>query len=425
MVPIRQTSLRQVQSAVSQPRFYRPELDLLRLLAFTMVFLHHTPAEYVAWSPLLTQINHACASGVQLFFVLSSYLITELLLREREKTGSVHVQAFFMRRILRIWPLYFCFIGACLLITHLTHFVIFPTSAAVAFLLLAGNWWVAAHGFLSTVGGPLWSISLEEQYYLLWPFVARFGSRLGLWIASIGFLVCALLTLGYFGHSLAPRYAVWSNSFVEFEFFAVGAILALLLHGRNVQPPVWTRPLLMGSAALLLGLAGSYFKVIVGSGGVPARQLLSGYGCLTLAIVAIFLAFFGATVSSWAKPLEFLGRISYGLYVFHDLSIRMVYRTVYPRLASLLARHNAPSGLMYLPLTLGSLLLCIVLAWLSYRYLEAPFLHLKVRFTFVRSQREPNGWSKATGPRTTQPRGGRSHAYPASSAAGERTATSR
>ena len=379
---------RAAASAASAPRFYRPELDVLRLLAFTMVFLHHTPGEYVAWSPLLTEANYACASGVQLFFVLSSYLITELLLRERERTGSVHVQAFFMRRILRIWPLYFCFIGACLLITHLTHFVIFPTSASVAFLLLAGNWWVAAHGFLSTVGGPLWSISLEEQYYLVWPFVARFGSRRSLWIFSAGFIASAFLALVYLGHTLAPRYAVWSNSFVEFEFFAVGAILALVLHGRSIRPPTWTRPMLSVLATILLVLAGSYFKVIVGYGGVPATRLLPGYLCLTLGIAAIFLAFLNAAVAPWAKPLEYLGKISYGLYVFHDLSIRIVYRAAYPRLASLLLRHHAASGLMYLPLTLSSLLICIALASLSYRFLETPFLHLKSRFTFVRSRRD-------------------------------------
>ena len=291
----------------------------------------------------------------------------------------------------------------------MTHFVIFPASAAAAFLLLAGNWWVAAHGFLSTVGGPLWSISLEEQYYLVWPFVARLGARRGLWIASTGIVVVALLALGYLGHTLAPRYAVWSNSFVEFEFFAVGAILALVLHGRSARPPTWARPLLMLLAALLLGLAGSYFKVIVGFGGVPAGQLIAGYLCLTLAMVAIFLAFLNAAVPRWAKPLEFLGKISYGLYVFHDLSIRVVYRAAYPRLASLLLRHHAPSGLMYLPLMLSSLLVCVAMAGLSYRYLETPFLRLKERFTFVRSRGEPDDRYE-----TIQPRGDRSHAYPAS-----------
>ena len=384
--PAGQTHGQGTHPAVLQGRFYRPELDLLRLLAFTLVFLHHTPIEYIAWSPFLTQVALACASGMQLFFVLSSYLITELLLRERERTGSVHVQAFFMRRILRIWPLYFCFIGACVLITHATHFVIFPASAALAFLLLAGNWWVVAHGFLSTIGGPLWSISLEEQYYLVWPFVARLGSRRGLWIASATFMVTAAVAMIYLGKTLAPRYAVWSNSFVEFQFFALGAILALVLHGRSLRPPAWARAALLLGAVALLALATSRCGVF-GDRGISPAKLLCGYFCVSVAIIAIFAAFLNGVVPRSAQPLIYLGKISYGLYVFQDLAIRIAYRTTYPRLASLLARYNAAPQLMYLPLIVESLAICIALASLSYRFLETPFLRLKGRFTFIGSRR--------------------------------------
>ena len=379
------SSAQNVASAALQGRFYRPELDLLRRLAIILVFLHHTPAEYVEWSPILTQAGYACASGMQLFFVLSSYLITELLLRERERTGSIHVPAFFMRRILRIWPLYFCFIATCLLVTHATGFIIFPASAAAAFLLLAGNWWVVAHGFLSTIGGPLWSISLEEQYYLVWPFVARFGSRRGLWIASATFMVTAAFALVHLGHALTPRYAVWANSFVEFQFFAVGAILALMLHGRRVLPPVWTRPCLLLLAALLLAFATSWCSLF-GDRGVAAAKLLIGYSCVSVAVIAIFVAFLNATVPRFAEPLIFLGKISYGLYVFHDLAIRIVYRLAYPRFASLLSKHNGRPELMCLPLVVSSLLIYIALASHSYRLLETRFLRLKSRFTFVRSR---------------------------------------
>src|SRR3954463_14084740 len=93
--------------------FYRPELDALRFFAFFAVFVHHTlphdPTKYAAQHlpGFLAVVAGAGAFGVDLFFLLSAYLITSLLLRERRQTGKIAVRAFYLRRILRIWPLYF------------------------------------------------------------------------------------------------------------------------------------------------------------------------------------------------------------------------------------------------------------------------------------------------------------------------------
>src|SRR5438552_17688903 len=100
-----------------RPGFYRPELDVLRFGAFLLVFIHHgfplTAAEYAGWgvpgvvAALLASGARAGALGVDLFFALSAYLITELLLREQRSHGTFSIRAFYVRRILRIWPLYF------------------------------------------------------------------------------------------------------------------------------------------------------------------------------------------------------------------------------------------------------------------------------------------------------------------------------
>src|SRR5580700_10426510 len=106
-----------------QKRFYRPELDLLRLLAFALIFVHHaTPASYIRSYPFLQRFSDACEAGLQLFFLLSAFLIAELLLREKEETGSIHLKAFYIRRILRIWPLYFLTISAGAALGRWTHF---------------------------------------------------------------------------------------------------------------------------------------------------------------------------------------------------------------------------------------------------------------------------------------------------------------
>src|ERR1700690_2343892 len=106
----------QASSPASSPaRFYRPELDALRFFAFLAVFVYHTSpsdppyysARHIPCAYLVAAASHAGAFGVDLFFLLSAYLITELLLRERDECGQVHLDSFYVRRILRIWPLYF------------------------------------------------------------------------------------------------------------------------------------------------------------------------------------------------------------------------------------------------------------------------------------------------------------------------------
>ena len=97
--------------------FYRPELDLLRFVAFLLVFLSH--GLWADLSPVTLAISKAGVSGLALFFLLSSYLITELLLREHASTGTVHLKAFYLRRVLRIWPLYLL---ALLMATVLARF---------------------------------------------------------------------------------------------------------------------------------------------------------------------------------------------------------------------------------------------------------------------------------------------------------------
>ncbi len=116
--------------------------------------------------------------GVPVFFLLSAFLITELLLRERDATGRIHVGAFYIRRILRIWPLYFAaFFGLALL----NHFVpgvgTSEPLACLAFTFFAGNWYILHHGWIAGSVDPLWSISVEEQFYIAIPLLAARAGR--------------------------------------------------------------------------------------------------------------------------------------------------------------------------------------------------------------------------------------------------------
>lgn len=378
----------------SDRQYYRPELDVLRLFAFVSVFLFHglpgiEIANHSGWSRLpslvFSSLKNAGSFGVCLFFVLSSFLITELLMRERLRTGTVHVRAFYIRRILRIWPLYFVF----LLLGYLLG-IVFPewrveTPRLAAFLLLVGNWYVAAFGMLPTPIAPLWSISIEEQFYLTWPWLAKAGGRIGILVTSALILPLSCLAIYFIARSgQGASQVIWFSSVVQFEFFALGALMALLLKGRVPHWSVGSRLVLLIVSLVLWVAAEGIFHLresVLESG--PMSYLI-GYQFIGLGCVLLLIGFLGMRSDWFPRQLIYLGKISYGLYVFHYLCLDVVSRAfthLFPTAHGIFA--VAMRGLSTMSL---ALLLTTLLAMFSYRFLEQPFLRLKERFTFIRSR---------------------------------------
>ena len=144
----------------SKQTFYLPELDALRFFAFLAVFLCHVAVRdgRFTWEARTGML------GVDLFFALSAFLISELLLREKDRNGTLDVRAFWIRRILRIWPLYFTMLAvAFILRAPLRESLL----TLIGFALFAGNF-AALFATPSPLIGALWSLSIEEQFYLPW-----------------------------------------------------------------------------------------------------------------------------------------------------------------------------------------------------------------------------------------------------------------
>ena len=370
-----------------RPRFYHPELDALRFFAFLAVFLHHAlprvarsyvdlgiPPRAAGW--LVTAVGSG-GYGVDLFFVLSSYLITELLSREQSLRGSVDVRSFYIRRALRIWPLYYAFLGMIVVIEPLLvpdHE--FPWVHRLSFMALAGNWSCALLDYPRSVAALLWSVSIEEQFYLVWPLVvATFrGGRLA--IAAGGLLVVSTLTRAALVAAGVPHPGIWCNTFARLDPIACGALLSIGLRGRNLR---MARAGRWGLAVLglILWLGAARLTSLWRSSS------LVGYPAIALActlIVASTLRDSRGESEGRARwhPLVYLGKISYGLYVFHVFALALV---------DILLAHVAPAGgpgRWALRSSLG-LAATMLLAAGSYRWLETPFLRLKERFTVVPS----------------------------------------
>lgn len=365
----------QAQAATTGKKFYRPELDVLRFVAFLLVFFDHGSGSF--HSALALKVGEASRAGLQLFFILSAYLISELLLREREKTGTVHIPSFFVRRVLRIWPLYFFFIGAIYIAGRFGH-GFFPTGALLAFVALAGNWWIYVNGFLAFAVGILWSISVEEQFYLVWPWLVKAGGERALQVIVPVVLVVSSMALWYSGHRELGVNKYWTNSLIEFAYFAVGAVLALLLHRRTFQPSAIGRTGLFAAAASAFLLLVFRFPVAAPDRVIHTPGLFAAFTLLGVVGVCLFLGFYGLPLGSKRGVFVYLGRISYGLYVFHLFVLQA---------CEAMLRRSHLHGVTYAMVQLSmAFAITVAVAALSYRFLETPFLKLKSRFTFVHSR---------------------------------------
>jgi peptidoglycan/LPS O-acetylase OafA/YrhL len=358
--------------------FYRPELDSLRFFAFLAVFVDHTllldPGRGQWWKRLLGGIGASGAFGVDLFFALSAYLITELLLRERESTGTLGVRAFYLRRILRIWPLYFAF----LLFTVLLPGDGMTPSYAAGFALFCGNWLSIAHP-VQTLAAPLWSVSVEEQFYLIWPWAVRRGDTRRIAVIAVCMAVasvacCVALEAAGIGEPWISK-----NSLCRAQGIAAGVLLAVVLDGQVPQLSSVKRWSIIGAALVLLAALGNLDPFAAGVHLMRATLVYPAVALLCAGILFAVLGAEGALGTFMRHPaLVYLGRISYGLYVFHQVGIAVANR-VFPDHLRVVRQWPLHFAL--------SLLVTLAFSAASYRFLEQPFLRLKRRrYTVVESR---------------------------------------
>ncbi len=375
-------------------RFYVPQLDGLRFFAFLFVFFHHLPPLVSPGTPVLGAlfggIHDFGWAGVDLFLCLSGFLITRLLLLEWKATGKLRIVSFYVRRSLRIWPLYFTLLILAFMI--LPRIGLFgprygdPAYTQMvrlhgwSFPVFLGNWTVALHGYSpSSVLNPLWTVSLEEQFYLTWPLIVFVVLRSGRGVLGIAGIMlvastaCRVLTvLLHFQHPF-----MWAATITRLDPLAFGIILASTegqrlisaLSRRTALASIVAGVLIFVTAALCGPIEKQRSVAVVQYTATAIASACLLTGALRQQVVADFLSH---------PALRYLGKISYGLYAIHLALISAVHRLVS---ATQIPARFAPAATLLL-----SLAVVISLGALSYRYLETPFLRLKDRFSVVRSR---------------------------------------
>jgi peptidoglycan/LPS O-acetylase OafA/YrhL len=359
-------------TAHEKDRFYMPELDGLRFFAFLAVFLSHVAVFSNGASPSRPVVVELCNMlgrfGVDLFFALSAYLLTCLMLAERENSGTLRLGAFYMRRLLRIWPLYFTWLMVLMLTRHLWSD--YSLGFFVPFLLFGANF-AASFGLItSIVILPLWSLSVEEQFYLVWPLLFRKLTRRGVLVAGVtlwiftGFARFELLRLGMTPHQ------IWFIGFTRVGAIALGIVMAAMPRYSVRARGLW---FLLGLACW--GDAALCHLYRMHPEGMTAPML--GYSMAAIGAAAFLFAAIGIKRGSLLTHPNFiyLGRISYGMYVFHGAALALASRIV-PAM---------PDPIFWPAFAIVAFNLTLVLSTASYRWLESPFLQLKKRYEVVRS----------------------------------------
>jgi peptidoglycan/LPS O-acetylase OafA/YrhL len=327
--------------------------------------------------------------GVPLFFFLSAFLITELLTKEQEQFGKISVRSFYIRRILRIWPLYFTFFFGMVLITQFTDlFGHISGNTQLAFSLFSGNWYITFNKWLPSYPiNPLWSISVEEQLYILLPIILFYSGKRGLKIFSFLALATAYATIIFYAQRPTKGFSgEWTNSFVQFQFFAAGILLSIYLKSWQPNWPLFVRCLIFIGGLISWLIASIVCKVNADSPHLSTvPQAICGWLLILNAVILFFLSLYGSPKKYMPSVLAYLGRISYGMYIFHITMFWIVYHIFKTELATF----SDKIGLYEWRNDVGFVIAFIAtlfISLLSYHFFEKPFLQLKRKFTFIPSR---------------------------------------
>ena len=361
-----------------------PELDGVRAVAVLSVIAFHVGASAGSASGgLLNEILGFGWCGVDLFFVLSGFLITGILIDTKGTPGAF--KNFYVRRTLRIFPLYY---ATLLIFFHVVPAVAnlfsrmnqFSPREEIWYWLYLSNWSPSVgteHALLS----HLWSLSIEEQFYVIWPLlVLTLSARAAMRVAIGVALGCALIRLLAAGHVEAPL--IYRNTILRADALEFGALCAFFVrNGFFLKQASRWRPVLLGAAvaglAACIGLSGT------SSYRTPMNVV--GYSCLGVAFSYLVLwAVQGPGTRLHAllrsRFLRRIGKHSYAMYIFHVPVTSLLNAAWFAHPWFATVHSELPSTALVLVNVIATIAVAFVMALLSWWLLENRFLQLKSRF---------------------------------------------
>lgn len=361
---------------------YFPNLDASRFFGFILVFLGHcfitTSSEIKSSNTYSFIVNWGKVGvlGLEYFFVLSSFLITWIILKEQHLTNSFSIKNFIVRRTLRVWPLYFLVVligyGIFHWLSSMGHNLT-PLPDFYHFGLFTINFYVSEHGinFLFFLAF-LWSISIEEQYYLFYSLITKYIKPNILLFCSL--MIISSLVFRFF--FLDDDKQLYFNTFSALGNFGIGGITAFIAF---YQKPIFTK---LTNRSRSFNIV--FYIVLLLS--IIFYHQINSYWFNTLFIRIYFSLLFAYMIieqacgkNRWfnmgkSKRLDYWGKISFGLYCFHGITITLLIKALeFTGVKDFLIS-------VYLVYPIIILIVTIILSHLSFKYYEKYFLNLKNQF---------------------------------------------
>ena len=367
-----------IQTSIQNQRRHFHTFDALRFFAFFKVFLLHLPITAFPW---FNYIRAGGGIGVQFFFVLSGFLITYIILEEKNRTGQFNLKHFFARRILRIWPLYYLMILVAFLTPFITENLLHVATSAEGYapewwksLLFLENYKMMATGEHPNVSplGVMWSLCIEEHFYIIWGLLLYFIPVRRLPVV----IICSVL-LGYISRSFYAGPGIPAlDIFTNIDLFAFGALPAYLLVTRRfatenalLRVPFWVKLLFVAVLVVVVQLCSQY------------TDDDNAFVTLTTVLGVMFAILISFTIPQHTRfsigdknLLSRLGLYTYGLYLYHTIIISLL-RALYPAMG---LSADTPGGAVLF--VIAALLATIAVSIASYYIFERPFLKLKKWF---------------------------------------------
>lgn len=341
-------------------------LTELRAIAALLVIISHIDQFHYIYNVKEIGLSKTDIAGhaVTFFFVLSGFLITNLLLKEIKVEGKVHITNFYVRRILRTWPLYYL----CIILAIIIYFycaeqegVNFKHSIRL-YLIMAPNVALVSGVALKAIA-PLWSIGVEEQFYLIWPWVVKIKCRY--WMLFL--VILSYIFLKIIVYSFNPNGGEYALLILtRIDCMAIGGVTSVvyLSDWDKWRKIIFNKTTESISIIVVLLPLSTYFEFYA--------DLQHELFALASSVIIINISLNNNSIIKLnSRLLHYLGERSYGLYVFHMFVITLVG----PQLAGL------PTVLIY-SLIIG---ITIILSGISYSLVETKFLSLKKKFALIKS----------------------------------------
>lgn len=371
-----------MNSGASNNTFFLPGLNGIRGIGILGVIISHTTLalnKFGLDNTILGQTPDGHARGLDFshyavtqFFVLSGFLITTLLLKEKQLAGTMSVRNFYMRRILRIWPLYYTYFILALLTLY--YYDVSYNHAMIPFyIFLMANIPFLLGDYIPLLG-HYWTLGVEEQFYLLFPAIARLDNRKLLrWTIALLIMfmlikaICWLINY-YYAYDFPYRFMLLSR----FQGMMLGVIAAIMFEYKHPWIAWLSKRWLYALAWFCVGLSMiNHFHI---ASFIDHEIMILA----TLLIIFEQIQDKPKVINLENKVLDLLGRISYGIYVTHLMVIFFL-----GKLAAVLSDYNVVNYVSVYAVVTSA---CIGLAYLSYEYFEKPFLKMKKRFERVSGQ---------------------------------------